>query len=214
MTSGRRGDRVRREMTKTGLPLLRLPEMLTDGIILLDAHRLEDAEAHWRGEDEEMRRRFDTMRPATLDETRAAIGRWIDGRATGAPMFAYALRTLSGRLAGGCELRMRSTDSANISYWLFPAFRGRGYAGRAVALLCDAAARVAGLRRLEARIAPDNVRSRRVAEKAGFIGAGWVEEKAWTDVSSAMMLYTRPIVAYRDRNGETMPRRAKRSGNG
>src|SRR5690242_12419236 len=74
MTS-RRVVRREREVTETGLPLLRLPETLTDGTILLDAHRPEDAETHWREEDEEMRRRFDAIRPGTLDETRAAIAR-------------------------------------------------------------------------------------------------------------------------------------------
>jgi RimJ/RimL family protein N-acetyltransferase len=183
-------------MTEAGLPLLRLPESLADGVILLDAHRPEDAETHWREEDEEMRRRFDAIRPPTLDETRTAIARWIDGRAAGSPMFAYALREPSGRLVGGCELRMRSADGANLSYWLFPAFRGRGYAVRAVAMLCRAAASVEGLRWLKARIAPDNASSRRVAEKAGFVAAGMVEEKAWTGVTSLMMLYVRPVAVY------------------
>ena len=192
MTS-RRAGRREREVTATGLPLLRLPETLTDGTILLDAHRPEDAETHWREEDEEMRRRFDAIRPPTLDETRTAIARWIDGRAAGGPMFAYALREPSGRLVGGCELRMRSAEVANLSYWLFPAFRGRGYAARAVAMLCRAAAGVEGLRWLQARIAPDNAGSRRVAEKAGFVAAGMVEEEAWTGVSSLMMLYVRPV---------------------
>jgi RimJ/RimL family protein N-acetyltransferase len=188
------------------LPLLFLPETLSDGVLLLDAHRLEDAEAHLAGEDEEMRRRFDAPRPATLDETRRAMARWIAGRAAGEPMFAYALRELDGRLIGGCELRMRSAESANVSYWVFARYRGRGHGLRALELLCAAAQAIPGLRRLEARIAPDNRSSRRVAEKAGFEAAGTVEEKAWTGRVSAMILYVKPLGAARS----TRPRLSRR----
>ena len=80
-----------------GTALNQLPDSITNGIILLDAYRLEDAEAHLSGEDEEMRRRFDALRPATLDETRRSIKRWIAGRARRGPMFTYAVRDLSGR---------------------------------------------------------------------------------------------------------------------
>lgn len=175
------------------LPLLRLPESLSDLTVLLDAHRIRDAEAHLEGEDAEIRRRFDAERAATIEETRAAMMRWIEGRAAGAPMFAYAVRLPPRRLIGGCELRMRSRSSANISYWIFPSFRGRGYALRAVTLLCGAAEAVDGLERLEARIAPDNEGSRQVAEKAGFQEAGTVEETAWTGAVSTMSFYVRPI---------------------
>ena len=74
------------------LPPIRLPDVLCDGDLVLDAHRLEDAEAHWEREDDEMRRRFDSRRRATLGETRSAIQRWMDGRASGGPMFVYAAR--------------------------------------------------------------------------------------------------------------------------
>jgi RimJ/RimL family protein N-acetyltransferase len=176
-----------------GLPLLRLPESLTDGVILLDAHAVEDAEAHLRGEDEEMRRRFDAARPATLAETRRAMRRWIEGRATGRPMFAYALRGPSGLLMGGCELRIRSAESADVSYWVFPPFRGRGHAVRAVDLLCEATRSMVWLHRLEARVAPDNPGSRRVAEKAGFIDAGIVDETNPMGARSSMILYVRTL---------------------
>jgi RimJ/RimL family protein N-acetyltransferase len=182
-------------VTNHRLPLNRLPETLTDGIVILDGHRIADADAHLAGEDEEMRRRFDSVIPATLEQTRTAIERWTAGRAEGHPMFAYALRDLTGRLMGGCELRTRSANSANISFWLFPSFRGHGHAVRAVNLLLRAAEMVPGLNRLEMRIAPDNHGSRRVAEKAGFAEAGTVEEKAWTGVVTTMLFYVRDVRA-------------------
>src|SRR6185437_3358997 len=116
--------------TTAPVPSIHLPGSLTDGVVLLDAHRLEDAEAHLAGEDAEMRRRFDALRPASIDETRAAILRWIEGRRNGGPMFAYAMRLPSGELIGGCELRMRSSMAASVSYWVFPRVRGHGFAVR------------------------------------------------------------------------------------
>ena len=47
-------------------------------------------------------------------------------------MFAYAVRSAAGELVGGCELRLAAPDSADVSYWVFPAFRGQGYARRAL----------------------------------------------------------------------------------
>ncbi len=180
-------------MTDPTLPPIRLPERLEDGVVLLDAHRVEDAEAHLQGEDEEMRRRFDASRPATLAETRDAMRRWIEARAAGGPKFAYAVRQPSGLLMGGCELRRLCENSANVSYWVFPAFRAKGHALRALRLLCEAASGVEGLGRLEAHIEADNTASRRVAEKAGFIETGTVQDTARTGAASTRALYVRTL---------------------
>ena len=173
--------------------LRQLPETMSDGVVLLDGFRSGDAEEHLLGEDDEMRRRFDAERPATLEETRSAIDRWIAARAAGGPMFAYALRDTSGRLMGGCELRVSSVDSASVSYWLFPMFRGRGYAVRALELLCAAATKVRGLDRLEARISPENHNSQRVVERVAFVSAGKMEQTAPTGARSTVLLYVREV---------------------
>jgi RimJ/RimL family protein N-acetyltransferase len=173
---------------------LRLPDSLTDGVILLDSHRLEDAEAHLAGEDEEMMRRFDSAQKATLKQTRAVMARWIAARAAGGPEIAYALRRPSGVLTGGCATYLISPDRANVSYWIFPRFRGLGYATRAMALLCEAVARIAGLSQIEAHVDADNLASRRVAEKAGFVEAGTVVDKAWTGELSTRLCYVRPVI--------------------
>ncbi len=172
---------------------LRLPETLTDGVVRLDGHTVADAEAHWLGEDDEMRRRFEAPRRATLNETRAAMQRWIDARAAGGPMFAYALRLPSGVLIGGCEIRRLSPDRASVSYWTFPRFRGSGYAALALALLSDAAEATPGLDRIEAHVDEDNLASRATAVKAGYVESGLVVDESDLGPPLTRMLYVRRI---------------------
>lgn len=173
---------------------IRLPEALTDGVIRLDSHTVADAEAHMLGEDDEMRKRFESPRRATLDETRAAMQRWIDARAAGGPMFAYALRQPTGVLMGGCEIRLLATDSANVSYWIYAQFRELGYAIRALTLLSDAAAEIFGLDQLEAHVDEDNAASRATAIKAGYVEAGTVEDESDFGPPITRILYVRRIM--------------------
>jgi RimJ/RimL family protein N-acetyltransferase len=173
---------------------LRLPQTLTDGVVRLDGHTLADAEAHWAGEDEEMMRRFDSPRKGTLEQTRAAMERWIAARAAGGPEFAYALRQPVGLLMGGCATYPLAADRANVSYWIFPAFRGRGYVTRAVALLCEAVGRVPGLTWIEAHVDADNIASRRVAEKSGFVEEGTVVDEAWSGEPRTRLRYIKRVV--------------------
>lgn len=175
---------------------IRLPESLTDGIVVLDAHPLADARAHWQGEDDEMRLRFESPSRPTLEQTRASIGRWMAARAAGGPMIAYALRDSSGVLMGGCEIRPLSPERANLSYWVFPAFRSRGHAIRALMLLSEAAAAaIEDLQHLEAHVDADNRASRRVAERAGFVEAGVVMDEARDGAPSNRILYIRPVAS-------------------
>jgi RimJ/RimL family protein N-acetyltransferase len=113
----------------------------------------------------------------------------MDARAVGYPNFAYMARLPGAGLIGGCEIRMTAPDVANVSYWLYPQFRRQGHAGRAMRLLLAAAPRIAGLRRIEAHVAPDNLASRRLAERLGFTEAGLTQETAWHGGVSTMVLY-------------------------
>ena len=174
---------------------IRLPDRLTDGRIVLDGHTLADAEAHWLGEDDEMRRRFDwpLMRRVALKHVEGVMRRWIEARAAGGPMIAYAVRDRSGVLMGGCELRLIDAERANVSYWLYPEHRGRGYAARALVLLSEAAKCVEGLERLEAHIDPDNLASRRLAEGCGFVEIGTADDEDAAGVVVTRARYVRQI---------------------
>jgi RimJ/RimL family protein N-acetyltransferase len=67
---------------------------------------------------------------------------------------------------------MRVGADGEIGYWVAPDARGRGVATRAVTLLRDWAREGLGLERMVMQIHPDNVVSRRVAEKLGFVDTG------------------------------------------
>jgi len=154
-----------------------LPAVLADGVVRLDEHRLEDAAADLAGEDDEIRRRFDGGRPTTLAEAEDTIRRYQARRGAGWPEVTYALRLPDGTLIGGIEIRRPTAEAADVGYWVFPAFRGHGYAQRALELLCGTAAReIHGLAEISAHIEPDNGASLRAAEAVGFREAGQVIE--------------------------------------
>ena len=172
---------------------IRLPDALTDGVLRLDAPTLADAAAHHAGEDEEMRRRFDSRQRATLEEMQAAMQRWIDQRAAGGPQFVYMVRLPDAGLIGGCEIRLITPRTANVSYWIYPQHRRQGHAARAVRLLCAAAPAIDRLAVLEAHISADNLASRRLAERLGFVATGTADEEAWDGAISTRMIYERPV---------------------
>jgi len=147
---------------------------LSDGVIVLDRHTPADAEAHLAGEDEEQARRFGWYPAAsTLAGVRRAIERWQSEWASGGRTRAFAVRDEeTGALAGGCEIRLGDNRIAEMSYWVFPPFRGRGYAGRAIAVACDWAFAELGVERMEIYVEPDNLPSRGAALRAGFIEEG------------------------------------------
>jgi RimJ/RimL family protein N-acetyltransferase len=59
-----------------------------------------------------------------------------------------------------------------VGYWLRPEARGRGAATIAVRLVARWAFATLGIQRLSLTTAPENVPSRRVAERAGFTAEG------------------------------------------
>jgi RimJ/RimL family protein N-acetyltransferase len=155
--------------------------------ILLNAHTDEDAAAHVAGEDEETARRFGWWPERSTEQgVRAAYAGWARNWQENRPSRTFAARDPeSGALVGGCELRIGPDGTAEVSYWTHAGKRGQGHARNALALLAGYAASI-GVTRLEARIAPDNHASRRVAESAGFTQAGSV-----MDDGTEMIRYTR-----------------------
>ena len=155
---------------------------LTNGSIILNGFTTDDVEAHVAGEDEEQARRFGWY-PArsTAATARAAFESWRADWATGGAIRTFAVREARTRaLAGGCQLRLGEKRIAEVSYWTFPDYRGRGFATAAVRLACAFAFSELEIDRVEAFIEPDNTGSRRVVEAAGFVEEGVVRERDLT----------------------------------
>jgi RimJ/RimL family protein N-acetyltransferase len=159
-----------------------LVPVLSDGVVQLDALTLSDAEAHWAGEDEEQARRFGWYpRRSTLDGVRAHILACEAEWRQGGPRLAWALREAGAKLLlGGCELRLQGDGTAHMSWWVFPSYRRRGFASRAVRLATQYAFQALGVREIEALVESDNLASLGVARNTGFVPIEQVQEgHAW-----------------------------------
>ncbi|WP_205325114.1 GNAT family N-acetyltransferase [Glycomyces sp. YM15] len=146
-------------------------EALTDGTVTLLPLGPDDFEAHLAGEDEEMVRWLsgDPATPQGLRDYLDACARWWRD---GGPFHNFGIRAEPGlALAGTVDVQTGQyylrKDQANLAYGLYPQWRGRGLATRAVRLACTYAARI-GCTEAVIRCEPANTRSAAVAARAGF----------------------------------------------
>jgi ribosomal-protein-alanine N-acetyltransferase len=99
-----------------------------------------------------------------------AMRRSVTRRARAGTSMPFAVR-VEGRLAGQVtvdNIVRGALRSGSLGYWIDRAVAGRGMASLAVALVCDHAFGPGGLHRLQADIRPENLPSRRLAERLGF----------------------------------------------
>lgn len=152
-----------------------LPE-LRDGVIALSMLTSVDVAAVVAGEDDEMAVRLSGAR-ATPETTRRHIavcaenwrGDWYRPEAK----LAWGIRdAATGALAGTADLQLNRPDledgAANLSYGVFPEWRGRRYAARAVRLMCGFLTRETTASVAVLRIEADNAPSIRVALACRF----------------------------------------------
>ena len=155
-------------MGLAGLSALRVG----DGVVRLDRFTTEDLEALASGDDDpELRHRFaipPSFRASVL-HSQQVLARWSEEWASGT-RFTFAVRPVDDTsLLGGCELRPDGLEKAAVSYWIYPAHRGRGFASRALSLLVQSSFELGSFAMLEAAVDPDNIASARVARRAGFV---------------------------------------------
>jgi RimJ/RimL family protein N-acetyltransferase len=137
---------------------------LRDGDLLLRPWRVEDAEALYRiCQDPEIQRWIPVIpRPYRLEDAQAFVGGEVD---VGPHRFAVEQ---DGKLVASIGLRLDHRGNGEIGYWCAAEARGRGVVTRAVRRLSRHAFDDLGIDRVEMVIDPDNLASRRVAERAGF----------------------------------------------
>ena len=91
-----------------------------------------------------------------------------------------------GRLVGGIglsQVRRGVAQMATLGYWIGSPFGRRGYTTEAVALLVRFAFDSLRLHRVEAACLPENLASRRVLEKSGFMREGYA--RAYLQIAGA-----------------------------
>lgn len=109
--------------------------------------------------------------PATVAALRSFIRSCLDGFAAGTQVQTYI--GVGGRLVGSCGIRISvPARTGEIGYWLDAEHEGRGIATRSARALVTSAFQERGLLRMELRTAVDNVRSRALAERLGFVQEG------------------------------------------
>ncbi|MEU9919574.1 GNAT family N-acetyltransferase [Streptomyces sp. NPDC051001] len=144
---------------------------LSDGIITLSPLRLDDVEAHLTGEDELLVRWLNGG-PGTREGVEAYFRHCWEQWDTAGPLRAFGIRVATDEaLAGTIDLRFAGEGLApgqvNVAYGLYPSWRGRGLATRAVFLASQYAASEGGEEAV-IQVEPENPASAAVARRAGF----------------------------------------------
>ena len=182
---------------------------ISDGVVSLTPFSLSDVHALVEANrDPEMEVRFDfPPGPPAPGPARAAIRRWQRGWRTRRQV-AFAVRRVGSLgLVGGCELRVGEDGIANLSYFTVRVERRRGLATRAVKLAAAFAFEELCVERLEIKAETDNVGSRTVAERAGFVFEGTLRaagafRHGRRDLAAYSLLPTEVVV---DRDGGASP---------
>ncbi|WP_258727015.1 GNAT family N-acetyltransferase [Cellulomonas sp. NS3] len=153
--------------------------VLGDDVLTLRCLRDADAQAMVDGDDPDQVRWLNDGHTSDLARTQEWIGRnqreWRDG---GPRRNLGIVDRATGALAGTVEAHLALPDlppgTVNVAYGVFPAFRGRGYAARAVGLLCTWLGAATDAATVVLRIDADNAPSLGVACDPGLRRAGLV----------------------------------------
>ena len=161
-----------------------IPPVLCGEWTLVRPFTERDAAAFWDAL-EESREHLDPWLPWVervrgIEDTRADLARmharWIAREDLAVGIFDRA----TGRLLGGSGLhrinwRLRLFE---VGYWIRPSAAGRGYVTEAVQLLVRLAFDRLEANRVEIRMDPRNLRSRRIPERLGFVFEGTLRRSA------------------------------------
>jgi RimJ/RimL family protein N-acetyltransferase len=152
---------------------------LTDGVIFLRPQRAEDAADRFAGEDEEMAKWVSGGR-STPTTVAAFIRNNQESWQNGGPRRSFGIfDCASNQLAGFIEVNLAllaEPKQVNVSYGVFPQWRRQGVALRAINLMDEYLRTATEARQMVLRIAPANIASLNLAEKAGFTFWGLFDE--------------------------------------
>lgn len=167
--------------------------LLTDGVVLLRPITMADVDPYLERQDPEIARRFEWTGPASVEDVRSAVTRWVASWSTGGRERNFAIvDPATSEVIGDSALELRDDGFVNVMYAVFSDWRRRGVATRAVRLLAAHASEVFPGSALLFRIHPDNEASARVARAAGA-------ERIGTESSPTGRLLERWVVGPTDR---------------
>jgi RimJ/RimL family protein N-acetyltransferase len=105
--------------------------------------------------------------PYDTGDARSFVAESNEGRALGNE-YSFAIVGEHDDLLGVVGLRL-TVDPPTVGYWIAPEARGRGLATAATTAVSAWAFATLGSSRIALHAEPDNIASRRVAEKCGFL---------------------------------------------
>jgi RimJ/RimL family protein N-acetyltransferase/8-oxo-dGTP pyrophosphatase MutT (NUDIX family) len=142
--------------------------------------RDEDIERTRHGHDQEIAQWFGFPEVVpSLERHAEAVQEWRRGYADDRRTVNFLVEH-DGEPAGTVEVRRREDGVAELSWALYSGQRGRGIAHRAVRMLIAYAFDELGVARVEAYVDPANVRSLRVASRAGLRREGVLRSRGLT----------------------------------
>lgn len=153
----------------------------TDGEIMLRPFTLADAETHLASEDEAQQKWLSGGK-SSLESVQKWIKESEEYFEKGGPVFALAVLVgdeIAGMVEANADIEKvqgLSVGDANISYGIYPNFRGKGIATKAVNLMTEFL-KEKGFKRGVIRVSPDNVSSLKVPVACGFEEAGMIATK-------------------------------------
>jgi RimJ/RimL family protein N-acetyltransferase len=153
--------------------------------IVLRRFSSEDVPIHLNGEDAAISKWLSGG--VSTEET---VRRWFESNeenwSNDGPRFVFAIETQGGQLAGMIEVNVDyahfaglEPGDANISYGLYPLFRGRGLAASALTTV-EVFMRSKRVRRGVIRVEKENLDSVALAERCGYVRTGTVVNGAGT----------------------------------
>jgi RimJ/RimL family protein N-acetyltransferase len=148
---------------------------LTDGVVRLTPMRAADAaEVHpVRSAADVVANTVTGVAPSPEDTARycaRADAAWLADQEIRLVVRDAATGAFAGKV--GLQVEDSDTGQAEIDYYLAPAWRGHGYATRAVGLLREWAFTRTAVERLVAGVHTGNAASQRVLERSGFVREG------------------------------------------
>ena len=154
---------------------------LTDWVIFLKPFLKQDAPAHLAGEDKEQQKWISGGR-SNLSSVENWIEKHLKYWENNGPIFNFAI-WVDGNIVGMVEANLNTNlgeglkeGQVNISYGIYPDFRGKSYAPRAVDLILEF---LHGLKIKQAviRVNENNINGLKIPLKCGFKNSGEIKIK-------------------------------------